>query len=99
MEQFEGELKVSKIDTEQNKMDFLPLLLKGKAAYFSEALRTIATWSSMKSTFIQEFTIDPNVVIGELRAQRCNDFDVEGFTAKFMLSANKLNKSDPAIEA
>ena len=52
-------------------MDFLPLLLKGKVAYYSEALRTMASRSVTKSSFVAEFSIDPNVVIGELRAHRC----------------------------
>lgn len=61
---------------EQNKLKYLPLLLKGKAAYFVDRLRTFTTWGDMKAAFVDEFTVDPNVVIGELRALRCVDYDV-----------------------
>jgi hypothetical protein len=62
---------VSNLDTDENKKKFLPLLLKGKASYYAETLRQMANWTTMRFSFIQEFTVDPNVVIGELRAQRC----------------------------
>ena len=73
--------------------------MKGRAAYYAETLRVIPNWSGRRHAFIQEFTVDPNVIIGELRAQRCIDFDVDSFTNKFLQSANKLNKSDPGVEA
>lgn len=99
LEQFYGELQVANLDTEENRKNFLPLLLKGRAAYYAETLRNMATWGSRRVSFIQEFTVDPNIIIGELRASRCQDFDVEGFSNKFLQTANKLNKADPGIEA
>lgn len=99
LEQFYGELQVANLDTDENKMNFLPLLLKGRAAYYAETLRMLSSWGARRHAFIQEFTVDPNVIIGELRAQRCQDFDVDGFTNRFLQTANKLNKSDPGIEA
>ena len=41
-----------------------------------DRLRTFTTWDDMKNAFVDEFTVDPNVVIGELRALRCVDYDV-----------------------
>jgi hypothetical protein len=65
-------------------MKYLPLLLKGKTAYFVETLRNATSWGIMQQLFITEFTVDPNVVIGELRALRCQDYNVDAFTEKFL---------------
>lgn len=72
----EGELKLQGLDKDVNKLDYLPLLLKGKAAYFAEVLRGKTTWQEAQDSFVDEFTVDPNVVLGELRALRCTDYNV-----------------------
>jgi hypothetical protein len=75
-------------------MKYLPLLLKGKTSYFAESLRSATTWKQMTDALTKEFTVDPNVVIGELRTVRCFDYNVEAFTDKFLASANKLDKAN-----
>lgn len=87
------------ISQDNEKMKYLPLLMKGKAAYFAETLRSAPDWPTMTSSFIREFTVDPNVIIGELRAVRCFDYNVEAFTEKFLGSANKLDKANAGVEA
>ena len=80
-------------------MKFLPLLLKDKARYYVERLRNISNWSDMEQAFIKEFTVDPNVVLGELRALRCTDYDVKKYTDAFNAKAIKLNQADPGMSA
>jgi len=83
----EGELDLNNMNTEANKRRYLPLLLKGKAAYYSDSLRATADWGTARSSFLQEFTIDPNVVLGELRALRCVDYDVYKYSEEFNTKA------------
>ena len=59
------------------------MFLKDKARYYVERLRTHVTWGDMKQAFLKEFTTDPNVVLGELRALRCTDYDVKKYTEAF----------------
>jgi hypothetical protein len=76
LETMAGELELTSQNTEANKLKYLPLLLKGKASYLVDRLRTFTAWNDMKTAFVDEFTVDPNVVIGELRALRCVEYDV-----------------------
>ena len=87
------------INTEGNRKRYLPLLLKGKAAYHAEALRSAPDWDTCEEWFLHEFTIDPNVIIGELRALRCVDYDVNKYTDQFNAKAIKLSQSDPGTIA
>ncbi len=65
-------------------MKYLPLLVRGKSAYFVDTLRSATSWSQMCSMLMTEFTVDPNVVIGELRTLRCVDYNVDAFTENFL---------------
>ena len=80
-------------------MKYLPLLIRGKAAYFLDTLRGATNWQLMCQKLVQEFTVDSNVIIGELRALRCIDYNVDAFTEKFLEVSNKLNKGNAGLEA
>lgn len=80
-------------------MKYLPLLIRGKAAYFVDTLRGASSWNQMCKLLVEEFTVDPNVIIGELRALRCLDYNVDAFTERFLEVANKLNKGNAGLEA
>ncbi len=80
-------------------MKYLPLLIRGKAAYFVDTLRGATSWGQMCALLVQEFTVDPNVIIGELRTLRCVDYNVDAYTEKFLEVANKLNKGNAGVEA
>jgi hypothetical protein len=71
LQQPEGEVKVSNLDADGKRKNFLPLLMKGKASYYAETPRTMANWNAMRFSFIQEFTVDLNIIIGKVRAQIC----------------------------
>ena len=75
-----GELDLEGLNTEANKLKFLPLTLKGKAAYYADVIRGLATWAEAEASFTKEFTTDPNVIMGELRALRTVDYDVNKFS-------------------
>lgn len=45
----------------------------------------------MKDAFLEEFSVDPNVVMGELRAIRCTDYDVQKYTDIFKNKALRLD--------
>lgn len=94
LQSLKGEFELKGIKQDTEKMKYLPLLLKGKTSYFAETLRSAPDWTSMMAAFTSEFTVDPNVIIGELRSVRCYDYNVDAFTEKFLASANKLDKSN-----
>ena len=94
-----GELDLMQINTAENRKRYLPLLLKGKAAYHAEALRSAPDWDTVEEMFLHEFTIDPNVIIGELRALRCVDYDVNKYKEQFNAKETKLGQSDPGTQA
>ena len=94
-----GELDLNGLDNDVNRLKYLPLLLKGKAVYFQESLRQAPDWATALKIFIAEFQVDPNVVIGELRALRCVDYDVNKYTDQFNAKAMKLKQTDPGLLA
>ena len=67
-----GELDLEGLNTEANKLKYLPLTMKGKA-----------TWAEAEAAFITEFTTDPNVIMGELRALRTVEYDVNKYSDQF----------------
>jgi hypothetical protein len=80
-------------------MKYLPLLLKDKASYYADNLKRTSDWTSMKTAFNNEFTVNSNIIIGELRTIRCTDFDVDAYTTKFHQAAARLDKSKGGVEA
>ena len=54
--------------------------MKGKAAYYADVIRGLATWTEAEAAFVTEFTTDPNVIMGELRALRTVDYDVNKYS-------------------
>lgn len=75
-----GELDLEGLNTEANKLKYLPLTMKGKAAYFADTIRGLSTWAEAEAAFTTEFTTDPNVIMGELRALRTVDYDVNKYS-------------------
>ena len=51
----------------------------------------------MRSTFLQEFAVDQNAVIAEVRTMRCQDQDVAKYTDEFNAKVSKLRSSDPGL--
>lgn len=99
LQTLDGEFTLKGITQDSDKMKYLPLLIRGKAAYFVDTLRGATNWQLMCQKLVQEFTVDSNVIIGELRALRCVDYNVDAFTEKFLEVSNKLNKGNAGLEA
>ncbi len=78
-----GELDLEGLNTEANKLKYLPLTMKGKATYYADVIRGLATWAEAEAAFITEFTTDPNVIMGELRALRTVEYDVNKYSDQF----------------
>ena len=99
MQTLDGEFTLKGITQDSDKMKYLPLLIRAKGAYLVDTLRGATNWQLMCQKLVQEFTVDSNVIIGELRALRCVDYNVDAFTEKFLEVSNKLNKSNAGLEA
>lgn len=70
----------------------------GKAAYFAEAIKSASDWPTAMNLFVNEFSVDPNVIIGELRILRCVDYDVNKYSDDFVAKTARLDKSKPGLQ-
>jgi hypothetical protein len=82
---------MSNIKDDSNKMKFLPLMLQGKTSYYSDQLRACATWNEMVSKFEDEFKVDSDVIIAELRTFKTQNYNVDKYTDDFNSKIAKLD--------